>query len=141
MDKQPTCGDRINEHYESRLDDLRSMWEEESNGNDAGTDDLPPLNEYGLCFDYVAPDTFSDQDQGFFRYQISYGGPSDEFRFYTTIGKYGHEPYKIEYWFLDWFDGAHKLLCNDDLDLLKQIWSWITCDGENCQHLIDEATA
>lgn len=39
------------------------------------------FDEYALSFDYVEPDTFDDQDRGYFRYQISYGGPSEEVRF------------------------------------------------------------
>src|SRR6056297_1667106 len=63
------------------------------------------FNEYALAFDFVAPDTFDDQSRGYFRYQISWGGPSDEIRFYCDHGQ--PTPDCIEYWFLDWFDGAH----------------------------------
>jgi hypothetical protein len=78
------------------------------------------FNEYGLCFDYVPPNTFNDQDQGYFRYQISWGGPAEEFRFYTGPEL---EPYKIEFWFLDWFDGASITLIGDDKKLLLDVWS------------------
>jgi len=84
-------------------------------------DDLGTFNEYGLCFDYVAAGTFDDQEQGYFRYQLSYGGPSDEFRFYTDAGR---NCYCIEYWFLDWGDGAHRELRDDDKTLLKQIFGY-----------------
>ena len=69
--------------------------------------DLGSLFDYGLSFDYVAPQTFNDQLEGYFRYQLSWGGPSDEFRIYANrISEYDWSIYKIEYWFLDWFDGA-----------------------------------
>jgi hypothetical protein len=74
--------------------------------------------EYGLCFDYVAPGTFNDQDEGYWRYQLSWGGPSDEIRFYSSDGKH---LYKAEYWFLDWFDGAHKLVTRDEC--VQWLWN------------------
>ena len=83
-------------------------------------EDLGTFNEYGLCFDYVTAGTFKDQEQGYFRYQLSYGGPSDEFRFYTDAER---NCYCIEYWFMDWYDGAHRELTGDDKDLLQSIFS------------------
>lgn len=81
--------------------------------------DLGTLWEYGLCFDYVARDTFTDQEGPYFRYQLSYGGPSTEFRFFVDIDRV---PYKIEYWFLDWFDGAHIVLDGQNLVLMEEIF-------------------
>jgi len=75
------------------------------------------FNEYGLAFDYVEPGTFEDQEQGYFRYQISWGGPSEEIRFYVGID---YQPYKIEFWYLDWFDGAHTLVTHDEVAQL--VW-------------------
>lgn len=60
--------------------------------------------EYALSFDFVESDTFRDQDEAYFRYQLSYGGPTEEFRFYINIDG---NPYKIEFWFLDWFVGHY----------------------------------
>ena len=51
---------------------------------DRHIDDIGTFWEYGLALDYVAPGTFKDQKQGYFRYQISVGGPSEEFRFYAN---------------------------------------------------------
>ena len=53
------------------------------------------FNEYGLCFDYVELDGNNDQD--YFRYQICYGGPTEEIRFYDNGA--------IEYVYMDWFCG------------------------------------
>lgn len=69
------------------------------------------FNEFGLSFDYVAPATFNDQKEGYWRYQISFGGPSEEIRFYASSPH--SDPYKIEFWYLDWGDGAAVDILDD----------------------------
>jgi len=81
--------------------------------------ELGALNEYGLSFDYVAPGSFDGQDEGYFRYQISWGGPSDEFRFFVNPDLSCH---RIEYWFLDWFDGASRTLSGESESVLLNLW-------------------
>ena len=73
------------------------------------------VNNYGLCFDYVSPNTFDNQDVGYFRYQVCYGGPTQEFRIYTDYNK---NIDRIEFWYLDWFDGSEL---ETDEDIIKQV--------------------
>lgn len=68
--------------------------------------------QYGLSFDYVELD--KDTEQDYFRYQLSYGGPSDEIRFYDNGA--------IEYVFLDWFCGIGFNVTNDGV--FKQVRDW-----------------
>ena len=127
MTKEKTCRERITEHRTGRIKDLRKLWEAYQEGQeDKYSDDLGNIYEYGLCFDYAALGTFKDQEEGYFRYQLSWGGPSDEFRFYC-----GPEfvPYRIEYWFLDWFDGASITLEGQDKALLLEIFDWFKEGG------------
>ena len=56
----------------------------------------------------------------YWRLQLSWGGPSDEFRIYWNIE---NGIYRIDYWFLDWYDGA-KITLNkhdEDFSLLRRI--------------------
>lgn len=70
-------------------------------------------NEAGLSFDYVEAGTFKDQRAGYYRWQLSYGGPSEEFRLY--------ENGDLEYWYLDWFDGACVTVTDDVfIDLMNE---------------------
>ena len=62
------------------------------------------VNNNALSWDYVEPGTFEDQEEGYYRLQLSWGGPSSEFRIYTT--QYADEIDVIEYHYMDWFDGA-----------------------------------
>ena len=85
MDK--TCKQRIKQEWKYRQQDLERY----------GTD------FEGLSFDYVPPNTFDKQPEGYWRWQFSWGSPGDELRGYVNENK---ELHRLEYWFLDWFDGA-----------------------------------
>lgn len=116
---QQSCKARWRVHKDDRIADLRKLWRAYSDGNEDGVPDIGNLNEYGLGFDYVAAGTFRGQREGYFRYQLSWGGPSDEFRFYVGADL---EPYRVGYSFMDWFDGAHRNLRGKDLALLLELW-------------------
>lgn len=95
MTRDKTCKERVREAYASRIGDIKKLY---AAGYGVEVPELGKLEEYGLSIDRVPAHTFKDQDQGYRRYQLSWGGPSEEFRLYT----YG----RMEFWFLDWFDGA-----------------------------------
>ena len=115
--KQETCEARVEAHLESRIADLQKLWRGYCEGEE-DDEDLGSIYEYGLSFDYVPAGTFSDQREGYFQYQLSTGGPGDEFRFYTDAEKKVH---LIEYWFLDWFDGAHIEVSGKDREFLVEL--------------------
>ena len=120
-----SCEKRIDENLRMRLDDLQKLWTAYCDGEEE-IEDLGSIYDYGLCFDYIPAETFEDQKEPYFRYQLSWGGPSDEFRFYTGPDLI---PYKIEYVFLDWFDGAKRELKGEDFDLLFEIFEWFKESG------------
>ncbi|MEA2902771.1 MAG: hypothetical protein QOI12_158 [Alphaproteobacteria bacterium] len=124
--KQNSCELRIRHHLEGRFSDLQRLWTAYRDGDEECNSDLGTLHEYGLCFDYVAPGTFDNQAEGYFRYQLSWGGPSDEFRFFVNPDLSCH---RVEYWFLDWFDGAHRNMTGEYFTLLAQIWEWFRETG------------
>ena len=90
--KEPTCAERVKQEWIDRQEDLKDP-------------------EYeALAFDYVEPHTFNDQAEGYWRWQFSWGGPSDELRGYVNEHR---ELHRLEYWFLDWGDGAHVQVAQD----------------------------
>lgn len=99
-----SCESRIDESLETAIKDIEEL---------ISKDDLQEFFEYGLCFDFVEEGTFEDQTEAYWRYQLSYGGPSDEFRFFGNG--------RIQYWFLDWYDGAHRNLTGGDLGTMEQV--------------------
>jgi hypothetical protein len=132
--RDATCAERVAEHLAGRLSDLRKLGGLYCEGDEEGDYDLGTFPEYGLYFDYVAPGTFADQKEGYYRYQISWGGTSDEFRFFADRNHRGLVVYRIEYWFLDWFDGAHIQLTGEDCLFMEEIFQFFedigSCEAE-----------
>ena len=120
MSDYKTCAEQVQKRYQSREDDFVAAskfydkYEDATEGEKialevfnedvSGYEDFYDyINNYGLAFDYVEKGTFTDQERGYFRYQLSWGGGQDEFRIYVDYDK---QITHIEYWYLDWGDGA-----------------------------------
>jgi hypothetical protein len=84
-----TCKEKVKKEWLDTRKDLKKFFDK---------DDYKGLSEYGLSIDKVEAGTFEGQKKSYIRYQFSWGGPSDELRIFRSG--------KIEYWFMDWFDGA-----------------------------------
>jgi hypothetical protein len=124
-EKQPSCKQRVRAEYRHEIAKVRRLWGSYKIDPETYTDD-GIWTEYGLSFDYVAPGTFEGQKRGYFRYQISWGGPSDEFRFF--VDEQLHIT-SVQYWFMDWFDGAKVIVNGKDRELLEEIWQeWLGCE-------------
>lgn len=108
------CIDLVESSFESIMDDIRRMYK----ADDQTDPELGPLNEYGLSIDKVEAGTFKDQREDYIRYQLSWGGPSEEFRIYKNGD--------VEFWYLDWFDGAKVDVNGEDADIIKDICSFIS---------------
>ena len=135
--QQRKCKDRIDDHFKRTVDNYQKAKDffdtpkDQRATNDEyesyeGFEDY--VSQSGLSFDYVTPYTFKDQGTPYYRFQMSWGGPSDEFNIYTDSSK---NIQKIEYWFKDWFDGA-SLDCTDN-KLVNEICSWFV-EGASYPH-------
>ena len=120
LQKRQTCQDLVFKKYKARLVDLQAAsdyfsiekesaraahdWHKDLNHYE---DYYDYINQLGLCFDFVEANTFDNQPCGYWRWQLSWGGPGDEFRVFTDVDK---NIDRVEYVYLDWFDGAiHKV--------------------------------
>ena len=124
------CADLVHEKYQDTLKDYQNAFdyfEQDENKRkpnedyESYEDFFDYVNQSGLCFDFVSVDTFENQNRGYWRFQMSWGGPSDEFRMYDNSDK-------IQYWFLDWFDGAFIEV--DDIEVVDLVNSYIESDKE-----------
>tara|TARA_R100001530_G_scaffold106025_1_gene74047 strand:- start:326 stop:757 length:432 start_codon:yes stop_codon:yes gene_type:complete len=135
MSNQPQqdCKARVASEWRKVRKDL-TAYMEDPDVYENGDDDLSPFCEYGLAFDYVPARTFDDQKSGYWRYQFSYSGPSDELRFWGDAANTVHI---VEYWFLDRFDGA-------EIDVTEEpIVQWlieVLEDMGSFDHALAEAT-
>jgi hypothetical protein len=106
--KQPTCKELVRDKFNQVEQDYQ----------EASEDLFDYANSTALSWDYVEPGTFEDQEEGYYRLQLSWGGPSDEFRIYTIADTL--EIDVIEYWYMDWFDGA-------SINVMPDTLSWDVC--------------
>ena len=111
--KDNTCAELVRGAFESRMSDIRKMY---LNGGKADLGDgyEVRLNEYGLGIDFVPAHTFENQEEGYTRYQLSWGGPSEEFRVFTVVPR-------VEFWYLDWYDGASVVVKGKDANIIRDI--------------------
>jgi len=107
--KDPSCASRVKAAFESRMQDIRTLY----NAEDQHEDEIGDLCDYGLCIDFVSAGTFRDQREPYYRYQLSWGGPSEEFRVFLNGD--------VEFWFLDWFDGTCVPVDGEDSDIIRDI--------------------
>lgn len=133
--RSQSCEARIEHYLNGRLADLRYLWAQYRGGS--GDKNEGTIGDYGLGFDYVSGGTFSDQREGYFRHQLSWGGPSDEFRFFVNLD---FSCYRIEYWFLDWFDSAHRTITRPNEMLLLDVWDWVCISGVAQDELVRNST-
>mgnify|MGYP004460398343 CR=1 FL=1 len=134
--KQPSCADLVQQKFnetEQDYKDARDYYDgsqrEEHDQFDGYEDLYDYVNQTALSWDYVEKGTFNDsrrsrirfesydptfwyinQERGYFRLQLSWGGPGDEFRIYVDYDK---SIDYIEYWYLDWYDGASVRVGSD----------------------------
>lgn len=105
MSQEKTCAELVQQQWAGRKVDLEIFMNREDPEEDP--EDIGLFQEYGLHFDYLCPYYWTDQTQGYWRYQISYGGPCEEIRIYgDVIDDYKAHMIRAEFWFLDWGDGA-----------------------------------
>jgi hypothetical protein len=129
-----TNKDKLNQQLDIRILDMRILfdaWNRQEEVTELGT-----LEEYGLDFEYIAPNTFKDQHRGYYCYRLSSGIPSDEFRFYVDKR---FEVSKIEYWYLDWFDSSSRRLTGSELQILTDIYECFFKDSGSVEHLYDQS--
>jgi len=115
-------------------DDERYVFDNYRQASDLGGPE--GIYDYGLSFDYVP---YDDQNSygDFFRWQLSWGGPSDELQFYVTPDNHVKS---VDYAYKDWLDGATRTLKGDNKKMAVQIFDWFAETG-TVDHVREEALA
>src|SRR6056300_653057 len=133
--KRLTCKDLVNEKFnevEQDYKDAQKSFDELLSINPDKQEEFKckdKYNKFFYCedfFDYVNSSALSwdwvdaedEKNPGYFRLQLSWGGPSDEFRIYTISDTLDIDC--INYHYMDWFDGASIPVFEDSI-------SWDVC--------------
>jgi hypothetical protein len=103
-EKQRSCAERVEQEWNDRREYLAELLERINEGDDEASDELM---EFGVSVEYVIAGTYTDQPEGFYRWQFGTGGSQDELRFFSNGS--------TEFWFLDWWDGAHINVTGDEV--------------------------
>ena len=145
---EKTCKERINDEYDNRIETIESIFDRIDDGDNYDHIEdyenivikaLDELNHMALNptypLEYIAPYTYENQETGYIRWHLSWGGPEDQFRFF--IDEQGGIT-DIEYHFMDWFDGAfiNINMLGYDAELLDRVFDYLT--GGCPLHLIEE---
>lgn len=130
--KDPTCAQLVKSKFQ-RVEDTwkkaEQFYQEYDNATEGEQIAMKVINqnngnyfhEYEDLFDYVNNTALSwdyVEPEGYYRLQLSWGGPSDEFRIYPAKDDYSVDV--IEYFYMDWFDGAKVNVPQDST-------SWEVC--------------
>lgn len=111
---------RAQDAHQSRRNQLADIFKRmDSDINEIADNAMTEWHEFGLSFDYVEPFTYDDQRDGYWRFQISWGGPSEELRAWFDSND---QLRALEFWFLDWGEGA--MVDVIDCPIMRQAMNW-----------------
>lgn len=114
--REKKCSEIVDQKYKERLEEFKNAqdffklcpeimdanelksYNQEKEQYNGYSDFFDYANQAGLSFDRVEAETFKDQEEPYWRWQLCWGGPSQEFRLFDDGN--------LEFWHLDWFDGA-----------------------------------
>tara|TARA_Y100001938_G_C7775895_1_gene275534 strand:+ start:132 stop:545 length:414 start_codon:yes stop_codon:yes gene_type:complete len=108
LKKSEKCEDRIEDAILSRGEDFERFM----NAEDDET--IEEFYQYGLDISMVSMGTFKNMKEPYLRYQLSWGGPSEEINFYQNG--------RVEFVFKDWFDYAAIEVSH--LDWIEWLRDW-----------------
>jgi len=111
------CKERIKPACRRRLAHIRRLYVAEATGEELPLEFVEDygrsLAEYGAGIWLVEAGTWPDQREDYVRYQLTHGGPSEEFRVYRNKD--------VEFWLSDWYDAAKVDVVGEDAELVLKI--------------------
>jgi len=102
--ERKTCEERIDGELKDRIEDIKEIVESE--------DPVEAINEYALALSKTVN----------YKLELSWGGPQDYFIFEYDLDS--KELVGITYHFLDWFDGAERIISprSKEWEILEQLF-------------------
>lgn len=125
MDRNNKCSELIEDELKRRIEDfeqaLRSY--EENNYEKIEIDGY----EYEDVLDWMNDYALGYYDDNYYRakrLELSWGGPQDYFLYFPKLDR-------IEYHYLDWYDGASLVLDGEDFKVMSEIFKLLGIDEED----------
>ncbi len=121
-----TCSELIRDKLERRMTDFKQALKsyEENNYEKIVTEDG---DEYEDIIDWIVYYSLGIYDDDYYRakrLELSYGGPQDYFLYFPILER-------IEYHYLDWFDGASLVLDSMQYNIMLKIFKLLGADEED----------
>lgn len=122
-----SCRDRVRNYYVVRMRAIVRLWRLYNTDPGARSAEFGHWLEFGLGFDYIPRFMYRHQYTPYWRFQLSCGGPADEFRFFCDDDL---NLTRVEYWLYDWFDKAEVIVRKPtDKGVWREIWQeWLSYD-------------
>ena len=120
------CSELIEDELKRRIADFKQTLRsyEENNYEKIVTEDG---YEYEDIIDWIVYYSLGVYDDNYYRakrLELSCGGPQDYFLYFPKLDR-------IEYHYLDWFDGASLVLDGEDFKVMSEIFKLLGADEED----------
>lgn len=110
VDNQPSpCDELLESNFIAHIETLGRYYNDQD-FYENGDEDNCPFSEYALCLDKVEAGTFHNQDDPYYRYQLAYGGYTEEIRIYRN--------HTALYHILNWDCSANTQLSETQAEML-----------------------
>ena len=121
-----TCSELIEDKLQRRIEDFKQALRsyEENNYEKIVTEND---YEYEDIIDWVNSYVLGYYDDNYYRakrLELSCGGPQDYFLYFPKLER-------IEYHYLDWFDGASLVLDGEDFEIMSEYFKLLGADEED----------
>lgn len=120
--RQASCEERIDGELSDRLTTFRRFIHKSSRASEVGRHDLADR-----MLEREQERLLAVTSLKVYKIEYSYGGPQDYFE--VQVDEDG-EPVQIRYYFLDWFDGASRVLHGDEFEAAADYFQQVVYFGE-----------
>jgi len=125
-DRNKRCSELIEDELKRRIEDFKQAL---SNFKENNYEKIVTENDYEYedIIDWVNNYVLGYYDDNYYRakrLELSCGGPQDYFLYFPKLER-------IEYHYLDWFDGASLVLDGEDFEIMSEYFKLLGADEED----------
>jgi len=118
------CSELIEDELKRRIADFKQALKSYEEKGKVVTEDGDVYEDVIDWIDYYSLGVYDDYYYRAKRLELSYGGPQDYFLYFPKLDR-------IEYHYLDWYDGASLVLDGEDFKVMSEIFKLLGADEED----------